>query len=31
MTTPVAPPATQTMPVFTEATLDGKCPTGPIE
>jgi succinate dehydrogenase / fumarate reductase flavoprotein subunit len=31
MTTPVAPPATKTMPVFTEATLDGKCPTGPIE
>ena len=31
MTTPAAPPATQTMPVFTEATLDGKCPTGPIE
>ncbi len=31
MTTPVAAPATQTMPVFTEATLDGKCPTGPIE
>jgi succinate dehydrogenase / fumarate reductase flavoprotein subunit len=31
MTTPVAPPATKTMPVFTEATLDGKCPSGPIE
>jgi succinate dehydrogenase / fumarate reductase flavoprotein subunit len=31
MTTPVAPPATQTMPVFTEATLNGKCPSGPIE
>jgi succinate dehydrogenase / fumarate reductase flavoprotein subunit len=31
MTTPIAPPATQTMPVFTEATLDGKCPSGPIE
>ena len=31
MTTPIAPPATKTMPVFTEATLDGKCPSGPIE
>jgi succinate dehydrogenase / fumarate reductase, flavoprotein subunit len=31
MTTPVAPPATQTMPAFTEATLDGRCPSGPIE
>jgi succinate dehydrogenase / fumarate reductase, flavoprotein subunit len=31
MTAPVAPPATQTMPAFTEATLDGRCPSGPIE
>ena len=30
MTIPSAPPTT-TFPVFTEATLDGKVPTGPIE
>jgi succinate dehydrogenase / fumarate reductase, flavoprotein subunit len=31
MTIPSAPPVTTTFPVFTEATLDGKSPTGPIE
>lgn len=31
MTTPSAPPVTTAIPVFTEATLDGKSPTGPIE
>ncbi len=31
MSTPIAPPATKTMPVFTEATLEGKSPSGPIE
>jgi len=30
-TTPSAPPVTTTIPVFTEATLDGKVPVGPIE
>ncbi|MBP8293298.1 MAG: fumarate reductase/succinate dehydrogenase flavoprotein subunit, partial [Caldilineaceae bacterium] len=30
-TTTSAPPVTTTFPIFTEATLNGKVPTGPIE